>query len=714
MSDGKAQRPAARRWPLAGGMAWSRRLLWLFLALGGFAGAAGSAGPALAAAEALPEPASAPSGAETYKSYCARCHGLDGDGQGGDFPPLDASARSWEDRHLVLRRVLGGCASQGSVAKALGRPCMPAHGFLGNETLAAALNHVVSLWGQPGPHFTAEQVASVRRELLDTHHGQPEDWPGVSPLEELDAAQVVTGSGPPMSVDEFDRARRLYYGYCTGCHGVLREGAAGSPLTPELMSRLGTEYLRRVISFGSGLGMPGWGTSETLDGRDIDLLARFLQHPVPQPPDLDLAGIRETWSLLRPPADRPEARQHGYAIDDLFAVLLHDVARVLLVHGPSREVVAQIDTGRGPHLARLSESGRYLYVIARDGTVTGVDLYADPPAAVASVRIGFEARALGVSQHPDYADRYLLAGAFWPPHLVLLDGATLEPLRVVGTRSRDLRTGRYHPEARVADVAGSRRRPEFIAQIQETGHTWLFPYDDVDALRIVDLEASPELRAGSFDASGRYYLTPADSQAVSVVDTERQSVVAEIPARLFGASRGTSYVHPRLGPLWVTATMVDDRLTAFGVDPERHGELAWQILFEAATPGVGTLTLASHPNSPRLWLDTPLNRDPELSRAVAVYDRNDPEAGFRTLPVAQWSGVVPDDVLPERVPGRVLMPTYDVDGKEVWLVVWNPQEQRSALVIVDDATLELKDVIDDNRLITPIRLYNLGNLARHH
>ena len=68
-------------------------------------------------------------------------------------------------------------------------------------------------------------------------------------------------------------------------------------------------------------------------------------------------------------------------------------------------------------------------------------------------------------------------------------------------------------------------------------------------------------------------------------------------------------------------------------------------------------------------------------------------------------------MLPERVPGRVLMPTYDAEGQEVWLVVWNPQEQRSALVIVDDETLELKDVIDDNRLITPIRLYNLGTLA---
>ena len=54
-----------------------------------------------------------------------------------------------------------------------------------------------------------------------------------------------------MSIAEFDRARELYYARCTGCHSMLREGTAGSPLTPQLMRDRGTEYLQTVINYGS-------------------------------------------------------------------------------------------------------------------------------------------------------------------------------------------------------------------------------------------------------------------------------------------------------------------------------------------------------------------------------------------------------------------------------------------------------------------------------
>jgi mono/diheme cytochrome c family protein len=59
----------------------------------------------------------------------------------------------------------------------------------------------------------------------------------------------------------------------------------------------------------------------------------------------------------------------------------------------------------------------------------------------------------------------------------------------------------------------------------------------------------------------------------------------------------------------------------------------------------------------------------------------------------------------------VLQPTYSADGREVWLTVWNPQDQASAIVVVDDVTLEPTAVIRDPGLITPTRLYNLAALV---
>jgi mono/diheme cytochrome c family protein len=37
-----------------------------------------------------------------------------------------------------------------------------------------------------------------------------------------------------MTKAEFDKARQIYFERCAGCHGVLRKGATGKPLTPDI------------------------------------------------------------------------------------------------------------------------------------------------------------------------------------------------------------------------------------------------------------------------------------------------------------------------------------------------------------------------------------------------------------------------------------------------------------------------------------------------
>src|SRR5690606_25248547 len=115
---------------------------------------------------------------------------------------------------------------------------------------------------------------------------------------------------------------------------------------------------------------------------------------------------------------------------------------------------------------------------------------------------------------------------------------TLEPLRVLSTRGYRARGGGYHPEPRVSDIAPSPVHGEFISQIKETGHIFLFPYGGTGLLKIRDLEAATELRAGSFSSDGRYYITPTDTNVISVLDVEQRAIVAEIPARVFGGNPG--------------------------------------------------------------------------------------------------------------------------------------------------------------------------------
>ena len=72
-----------------------------------------------------------------------------------------------------------------------------------------------------------------------------------------------------------------------------------------------------------------------------------------------------------------------------------------------------------------------------------------------------------------------------PPQYVIMDGKTLEPLKVVSTRGMTVDTQEYHPEPRVAAIVSSHEHPEFIVNVKETGKILLVDYSDIDALKVV-------------------------------------------------------------------------------------------------------------------------------------------------------------------------------------------------------------------------------------
>jgi nitrite reductase (NO-forming) / hydroxylamine reductase len=169
-------------------------------------------------------------------------------------------------------------------------------------------------------------------------------------------------------------------------------------------------------------------------------MARYLLNDMSSPPEFGMAEIRDTWTVQVPVAERPEEPQHDLDIDNLFSVTLRDAGQIALIDGISYEIINVLDTGHAVHISRISASGRYLYVIGRDAKVDLIDLWMDPPQIVASVKIGLEARSVETSKHEAWKDKYAIAGAYWPPQYVFMDGATLEPLKVVSTRGMTVDT----------------------------------------------------------------------------------------------------------------------------------------------------------------------------------------------------------------------------------------------------------------------------------
>jgi nitrite reductase (NO-forming)/hydroxylamine reductase len=96
------------------------------------------------------------------------------------------------------------------------------------------------------------------------------------------------------------------------------------------------------------------------------------------------------------------------------------------------------------------------------------------------VQICYDARSVEVSKYEgpegDFRDKYAITGCYWPPHFAILDGQTLEPIKVVSSRSYTFDTGEYHPEPRVASILASHYKPEWIVNIKETGQIWIVNY----------------------------------------------------------------------------------------------------------------------------------------------------------------------------------------------------------------------------------------------
>jgi nitrite reductase (NO-forming)/hydroxylamine reductase len=161
-------------------------------------------------------------------------------------------------------------------------------------------------------------------------------------------------------------------------------------------------------------------------------------------------------------------------------------------------------------------------------------------------------------------------------------------------------------------------------------------------------------------------------------------------------------MHPKFGPVWVTSHLGDETISLIGTDPEGHPEHAWKVVQTIEGQGGGSLFVKTHPKSKNLYVDTPLNPEAEIASSIAVFNVDDLDAGYDVLPIGEWSGI-------EEGVRRVVQGEYNKEGTEVWFSVWNSKDQESAIVIVDDATRELKAVIKDERLITPTGKFNVYN-----
>ncbi len=107
---------------------------------------------------------SSASGSSIFMSNCASCHGANGEGVAGTFPPLASNPAVTGNPATVIHIVKYGLTGKIDVA---GKPfdgMMPAWSpQLHDEDIASVLSYVRSSWGNHGSAVTTADVAAVAK-----------------------------------------------------------------------------------------------------------------------------------------------------------------------------------------------------------------------------------------------------------------------------------------------------------------------------------------------------------------------------------------------------------------------------------------------------------------------------------------------------------------------------------------------------------------------
>ena len=533
-------------------------------------------------------------------------------------------------------------------------------------------------------------------------------------------AQDADKAAPALTAAEKEQAKKIYFERCAGCHGVLRKGATGKNLEPHWTTtapdgtkleggtlKLGTDRLEKIIAYGTEGGMVNY--DDILTKEEINLMARYIQNAPPIPPEFSLQDMKDSWKLLIPVDQRPTKQMNKVNLKNVFAITLRDAGKLALVDGDTHKIWKILDTGYAVHISRVSASGRYVYTVGRDGLTTIIDMYYEEPTTVATVRLGSDARSVDSSRFKGFEDKYLIGGTYWPPQYSIMDGETLEPMKVVSTRGNTV-DGDYHPEPRVASIVASRTKPEWVVNVKETGMILLVDYSDIKNLKTTTIESAKFLHDGGWDASKRYFLVAANaSNKIAAVDTKLGKLAALIDtAKIPHPGRGANFMHPKFGPVWATGHLGADVVTLISTPSDdkknaKFKEYNWKVVQEMKhVPG--NLFVKTHPKSKHFWADAPQNPDKDLAESVAVWDMADLSKPKKIINVAKDSG------LPEtKATRRAVHPEYSADGGEVWISLWGGKTDQSAIVVYDDKTLALKKVITDPKMITPTGKFNVYN-----
>lgn len=135
----------------------------LFLGSLAAGGSIGQVQKAISTAGSLETAYDSEKGRTLYGTYCSACHGTDGQGHPGTYPPIKGSGVVTKDDAIKhIRVVLNGLQGAKAGGVVYTSPMPPFGGLLNDVELTDIIDYERSSWGNHGKLVTPAQVAAQR------------------------------------------------------------------------------------------------------------------------------------------------------------------------------------------------------------------------------------------------------------------------------------------------------------------------------------------------------------------------------------------------------------------------------------------------------------------------------------------------------------------------------------------------------------------------
>lgn len=354
---------------------------------------------------------------------------------------------------------------------------------------------------------------------------------------------------------------------------------------------------------------------------------------------------------------------------ELMVIVEKDAEKLVFMDGTTHEVLGRIhDIGFQPHTSVYSPDARYMYIIARNGWFTKIDLNTLEP--ITSISVGENSRGTAISDN----GKYIAVGNYAPGNVVIVDAITMEILKTIPT------TGELdgkEVESRVGAVV--EKGNDFIIALKDLNSVWVIDGDEptfavVEKYWNIGNNQTP-LHDAYLTPDGQHYLVAAmGANTVWVLNTDNWEVVGEVqtgetPHTGPGATWGTTTYVPAIG---------EGRITA--IDTTTWEPVAY---IETGGPGLFIRSYPHDPEYPYVWADTAFG---EKHDEIYVIDARSNEIVETIRPVPGESSWHPE---------------FTLDGQFVYIVSQTANE----IEVYDAHTFEVVKRIEAN---TPSAVSNIG------